>query len=80
MSSSNMIGLVFQRSYVRFPPWRGILFKLARSGYTLRVISQTSYSPEYTTPTQKKSWIPGLKYTFIELSTRYFEPSSEYWD
>jgi hypothetical protein len=32
----------------------GIFFKLARCGYTLRVTSQTSYSPEYTTPTQKK--------------------------
>jgi hypothetical protein len=31
----------------------GIFFKLARSGYTLRVRSQASYSPEYITPTQK---------------------------
>jgi hypothetical protein len=31
------------------------IFKLARCGYTLRVISQASYSPEYITPTQKKS-------------------------
>jgi hypothetical protein len=31
----------------------GIFFKLARCGYTLRVTSQTSYSPEYTTPTQQ---------------------------
>ena len=30
-------------------------FKLARCGYTLRVTSQASYSPEYITPTQKKS-------------------------
>jgi hypothetical protein len=37
-----------------FPPWPGIFFKLARCGYTLRVTPQTSYSPEYTTPTQKK--------------------------
>ena len=28
-------------------------FKLARCGYTLRVTSQASYSPEYITPTQK---------------------------
>jgi hypothetical protein len=28
-------------------------FKLALCGYTLRVTSQTSYSPEYITPTQK---------------------------
>ena len=38
------------------PPWPGIFFKLARCGYTLSVTSQTSYSPEYTTPTQKKSY------------------------
>jgi hypothetical protein len=31
----------------------GIFFKLARCGYTLRITSQTSYSPEYTTPTQQ---------------------------
>jgi hypothetical protein len=30
------------------------IFKLARCGYTLRVTSQTSYSPEYITPTPKK--------------------------
>jgi hypothetical protein len=36
------------------PPWPGIFFKLPRCGYTLRVTSQTSYSPEYTTRTQKK--------------------------
>jgi hypothetical protein len=36
------------------PPWAGIFFKLSWSGYTLGVTSQTSYSPEYTTPTQKK--------------------------
>jgi hypothetical protein len=28
--------LIFQRSQVRFPPWPGISFKLARCGYTLR--------------------------------------------
>ena len=31
----------------------GIFFKLARCGYTLRVTSQASYSPEYIAPTQK---------------------------
>jgi hypothetical protein len=31
-----------------------IFFKLARCGYTLRVTSQASYSPEYITPTQQK--------------------------
>jgi hypothetical protein len=36
------------------PPWPGIFFKLVRCGYTLRVTSQASYSPEYITPTQKK--------------------------
>jgi hypothetical protein len=30
------------------------ILKLAQCGYTLRVTSQTSYSPEYITPTQKK--------------------------
>jgi hypothetical protein len=34
----------------------GHIFKLARCGYKLRVTPQTSYSPEYTTPTQKKSF------------------------
>jgi hypothetical protein len=33
--------------------WSGIFFKLVRCGYTLRVTSQASYSPEYITPTQK---------------------------
>jgi hypothetical protein len=41
---------------VRFPPWPGIFFKLVRCGYTLRVTSQASYSPEYTRPAQKKSY------------------------
>jgi hypothetical protein len=31
------------------------IFNLARCGYTLRVTSQASYSPEYIIPTQKKS-------------------------
>jgi hypothetical protein len=35
------------------PDHGGIFFKLARCGYTLRVTSQASYSPEYITPTQK---------------------------
>jgi hypothetical protein len=40
---------------VRFPTWPGIFFGLAQCGYTIRVTSQASYSPEYITPTQKKS-------------------------
>ena len=40
---------------VRFPPWPGIFFKPARCGNTLRVTSQASYSPEYTTPSQQIS-------------------------
>jgi hypothetical protein len=39
-------------NWASFPPWSGIFFKLARCGYTLRVTSQASYSPEYITPTQ----------------------------
>ena len=39
------------------PTVSGIFFKLARCGYTLRVTSQASYSPEYITPTQKKIMI-----------------------
>jgi hypothetical protein len=35
----------------------GIFFKLARCGHTLRVTSQTSYSSEYITSTQKKIMI-----------------------
>jgi hypothetical protein len=34
----------------------GHIFKRARCGHTLRVASKISYSPEYTTPTQKKSY------------------------
>jgi hypothetical protein len=32
----------------------GIVFKLARCGYALRVTSQTSYSPGYITPARRK--------------------------
>ena len=39
-------------------------FQLARCGCTLRVTSQTSYSPEYITPTQK------IFYTLLILSLR----------
>jgi hypothetical protein len=39
-------------------------------GYTLRVTPQTSYSPEYVTPTQKKKFIFCL----------YFSGSSSYKD
>jgi hypothetical protein len=42
------------RSISVLPHYIGIFFKLVRCGYTLRVTSQTSYSPEYITPTQKK--------------------------
>jgi hypothetical protein len=35
----------------------GKLEKYAWCAYTLRVTSQASYSPEYITPTQKKSWL-----------------------
>jgi hypothetical protein len=38
---------VLVTTQVRFPPWSGIFSKLARCGYTLRVTSQASYSPEY---------------------------------
>ena len=55
----NTSPMLCQLSYavwsVRFPPWSGIFFKLARCGYTLRVTSQASYSPEYITPTQKNN-------------------------
>ena len=47
----NTSPMLCQLSYA----WSGIFFKLARCGYTLRVTSQASYSPEYITPTQKKS-------------------------
>jgi hypothetical protein len=46
--------LVSHRSRVRFPPLTKLTFQLARCGFLLRVISQTSYSPEYITPTHKK--------------------------
>jgi hypothetical protein len=39
-----------------FSSLSGIFFKLARCGYTLRVTSQASYSPEYITPTQKNHY------------------------
>jgi hypothetical protein len=35
--------------------WTATVFKPARCGYTLKVTSQASYSPEYTTPTQQIS-------------------------
>jgi hypothetical protein len=41
-----------EETITQFTPNR---LKLARCGYTLRVTSQASYSPEYITPTQKKS-------------------------
>jgi hypothetical protein len=51
-----------------FPPWPGIFFKLVRCGYTLRVTSQTSYSPEYTTPAQKKLMV-FLKYEIFSTTS-----------
>jgi hypothetical protein len=49
----------------RFPPWSdsGIFFKLARWGYTLRVTSQASYSPEYITPTQKNHYLLYIRFS-----------------
>jgi hypothetical protein len=44
-----------------WPRWPGIFFKLTRFGYTLRVTSQASYSPEYITPTQKENHPPPQK-------------------
>jgi hypothetical protein len=49
-----MYGVDWLNNVSLFQPWTGIFFKLALCGCTLRVTSQT-YSPEYTTPTQKKS-------------------------
>ena len=39
-------------------PWPGIFFNPARCGYTPAQsnITQASYSPEYITPTQQKSF------------------------
>ena len=48
--------VMFQRSLVRFPPWPGIFFKFALCGYTFRVTSQASDSPECITPTQAFSF------------------------
>jgi hypothetical protein len=48
------------------PTVAGIFFKLARCGYTFRVTSQTSYSPEYITPVQKIR-----KKSLIEKSSEY---------
>ena len=50
----NTSPMLCQLSYaVRTVRWPGIFFKPARCGYTLRVTSQASYSPEYITPTQQ---------------------------
>jgi hypothetical protein len=40
------------------------IFQACPVWYTLRVTSQASYSPEYTTPTRQISWL--LDYTDIE--------------
>jgi hypothetical protein len=45
-------------------------FQLARCGCILRVTSQTSYSPEYITPTHTRKCM--TRYTNILLITRYF--------
>jgi hypothetical protein len=37
------------------PTVTGHIFQACRFGYTLRVTSQAPYSPEYITPTKKKS-------------------------
>jgi hypothetical protein len=59
---------------VRFPPWPGIFFKPARCGYTLRVTSQASYSPEYTTPTQQIStWESVANYRKANKNKNLFE-------
>jgi hypothetical protein len=47
-----------------FDSHRGQTQKLARWGYTLRVTSQASYSPEYITPTQKNHYL-----LYIRLSS-----------
>jgi hypothetical protein len=47
--------------HVRFPPWPGIFFQLARCGYTLRVTSQTSYIRSVT-------WI----YLVLKLIKQHF--------
>ena len=43
-----------KRTYDLWNTSPGIFFKPARCGYTLRVTSQASYSPEYITPHTKK--------------------------
>jgi hypothetical protein len=57
-TQSNITNIIF--TWVHNTRWPGIFFKLARCGYTLRVTSQTLYSPEYTTPTQKKSYLGNI--------------------
>jgi hypothetical protein len=57
----------------RFEYGPGIFFKLARCGYTLRVTSQASYSPEYITPTQQISslyHVPFLRNYIFNTSFR----------
>jgi hypothetical protein len=44
-------GIPWKTTVVRY------IFKIAQCGYTLRVTSQASYSPEYITPTQKNHYI-----------------------
>ena len=49
-----LVGLVSQRSRFRFPPWSGKLFSLPGVDAHSEK-PQTSYSPEYITPTNTKS-------------------------
>jgi hypothetical protein len=53
-SLKNMPGHGGKRTYDFWNTCPGIFFKLGRCGYTLRVTSQASYSPECITPTHKK--------------------------
>ena len=69
-SLKNMPGHGGNRTYDLWntsPQWPGIFFKLVRCGYSLRVTSQTSYSPECITPTQKK-----IRIDFIFKYNLYF--------
>ena len=50
------VDIIFKKSFEGITSIRlSTNYYIARCGYTLRVTSQASYSPEYITPTQKKS-------------------------
>ena len=53
------------------PSVAGIFFKPARCGYTLRVTSQASYSPEYITPTQENYHNQHVKFVSWFASTNF---------